>query len=303
MSFDAQSVTRIVHMARADRIDPAALLAVAEVESAGRPLEADSVTPRLLFEKHVFYRALYKNERAKLQPAVAQGLAAPKWDRATQYREQTNSQGRLAILARARAVDEECANQACSWGLGQILGENAQSLGYGSATDMVNALVAGGIPAQVESMLRFIRKNNLKDKLNLHDWAGFALKYNGPGYLQNNYHTKMAAAYQIWVRKLDATVIPPPEPEAPQEPGPDMTPPYPTQEQIDELPPPYIEPKTPEKSKTLWSVLMQIVSVIGGSIGYALSDWRIMAAMAALIVFFAIFIGRERVRKIIEDAV
>jgi hypothetical protein len=297
--FDPQAVGRIVHLARANGIDPAALLAVAEVESAGRPLEQDGVTPRFLFERHVFYRALYKADKAKLKQAVAQGLAIPKWDRKTQYRDQGNSTGRMASLRAARAIDEECANRACSWGLGQILGENAVSLGYADATDMVDQLVAGGVPAQVEAMLRFVRKNNLVEKLNLHDWAGFALKYNGPGYAQNRYDVKMAAAYQKWAAKLDAQMLPPPEPEGPE----GDVPLPPPDETVDDLPPPYVEPKTPAKSKTLWSVLGQILSALGAGAAYMLSDWRIMLALVVAIIFLALFIGRERIRKIVDEHV
>lgn len=143
-------------------------------------------------------------------------------------------------------------------------------------------------------MLRFVRKNGLIPALNLKDFAAFARKYNGPAYAANRYDVRMAAAYQKWAAKLDSTAIPPPAPETPETE-------LPVPEKIDELPPPYIEPKTPEKSKTLWSVLMQIFSVIGGGIGYAFSDWRIMLAMAALIVFFALFIGRERLRRIWDE--
>lgn len=296
MSFDPQSVQRIVHMARAEGLDPVAVLAVAEVESAGRPLEQDGVTPRFLFERHVFYRALYRNQKAKLPQAMNAGLAIPKWDRKTQYRDQGTHAGRMASLNAARSVDEECANQACSWGLGQILGENAKSLGYASATDMVDTLVSGGVPAQVDSMLRFVRKNGLKDKLNLKDFAGFALKYNGPGYAQNRYDVKMHAAYQKWAAKLDSMVVHPPEPETPETE-------LPIPEQIDDLPPPYVEPKTPAKSKTLLSVLGQIFSALGAGAAYMLSDWRIMALLVVLIIGFALLIGRERIRKIVDEHV
>lgn len=299
MAFDDASVRQIVQMARVNGIDPAALLAVAEVESAGRPLEQDGRTPRFLFERHVFYRALYKQNRNALKDAVARGLAIPKWDRTTQYRDQGNSAGRMASLAAARSIDVECANQACSWGLGQILGENAKSLGYASATAMVTQLTEGGIPAQVDSMLRFVRKNGLVEKLNLRDWAGFALKYNGPGYAQNRYDVKMAAAYQKWAAKLDASTLPPPDIEAPE----GEVPLPPPDDVIDELPPPFVEPKVATKSKTIWSVIGQIFSTIGAGAAYMLGDWRIMLALAVLIIFFALFIGRERIRKIVDEHV
>jgi hypothetical protein len=306
MAFDQQAITRIVHMARADGIDPPALLAVAEVESTGRPMEPDGRTPRFLFERHVFYRVLYKLDRAKLQQAVAAGLAFAK-RRAGQYRDLATPAGRFAVLRQARAIHEEAANQAASWGLGQILGENAQSLGYSNATAMVQEMVSGGVPAQVEAMLRFVRKNRLIDKLNLHDWAGFALRYNGPAYRTNHYDTKMAAAYVKWARQLDAMVVPAPEPALPPPdavPEPMLPEPAPEDMQhIDELPPPYVEPKEPAKSKTLWSVVAQIFSTILAGGAYMLGDWRIMLPLLIVIVFLALFIGRERIIKIVEEHV
>jgi lysozyme family protein len=61
-------------------------------------------------------------------------------------------------------------------------------------------------------------------------------------------------------------------------------------------------PKTPTQSKTLWSVLAQI----GAAIGTALSalaglDWKVVAVIAALIVALALFIGRERLKRLFED--
>ena len=48
-------------------------------------------------------------------------------------------------------------------------------------------------------MARFIRKNrNMLADLKAKRWAAFARAYNGAGYKQNAYDTKMAAAYQKW---------------------------------------------------------------------------------------------------------
>ncbi len=61
--------------------------------------------------------------------------------------------------------------------------------------------------------------------------------------------------------------------------------------------------KSMTKSTTLWSVLGQILSAIGISIGQALSDWRVVLIFALLIVLFALWIGRERLRRIIDEAI
>lgn len=207
--FDKSVIAEITKIAHANKIEPPALLAVAEVESAGKPFEpADGKTPFLLFERHIFYRELKKTQPGKLQAAIAAGLAIPKWDKATQYSDQGTSAARLRLVAKAKKIDEECAVRAASWGVGQTMGFLAEELGYQSAVDMLTQMIDGGIPAQVDCMVKEIVRKKLDKKLAAHDWAGFALGYNGQGYRANRYDTKMAAAYDKWVKALD-----PDEPE------------------------------------------------------------------------------------------
>lgn len=203
MALDSTIKNAVVAAARQAGIEPAALLAVVEIESAGRPFEEDGRTPRLLFERHVFYRELKKRAPGKLHGAVDRALAIPKWSRATQYRDQGTSAGRLKLIDTARAIDLECANRSASWGLGQTMGFNAEGLGYKNATDMVTVLTTGGVVAQVDAMVREIKRNRLEQRLAQRDWAGFARGYNGPGYAANSYDVKLAAAYRKWRAALD----------------------------------------------------------------------------------------------------
>lgn len=210
MAFAAALETPVRRVAQQNGIEPEALLAVVEIECGGQPFEADGRTPRFLFERHVFYRELYKRARHKLQAAIDAGLAIQKWSRTTQYRDLGSSGGRQKVLAAARAIDAECANRSCSWGIGQVMGFHAEALGYGSASAMVSALTIGGLEAQVDCVLRFIRsKPGLIDKLNRHDWAGFALIYNGAGYAANDYDTRLAAAHARWKLKTSPVALPP----------------------------------------------------------------------------------------------
>lgn len=195
MAYSQALIDAVKQVAARWSIDQAALMAVVEIECGGQPYEADGRTPRFLFERHIFYKQL---SGAKLQRAVDAGLAIPKWSRTTQYRDQGNSAGRQAVLQQARAIDPEAANKSCSWGVGQIMGFNATSLGYLSATDMVSKLTAGGVDAQIDCMVRFIRSKGLIDKLNAQDWPAFAASFNGAAYRQNAYDTRMAAAYGRW---------------------------------------------------------------------------------------------------------
>lgn len=196
--FSDQMVRDIVAVAERSGIEPAAMLAVVEIESSGRPFEDDGATPRFLFERHIFHRELRKRAPGQLDAAVAQGLAHPAWQRATQYKDQKSSAQRMALLARARAIDEECANRSCSWGLGQTMGFLAEELGFANAGAMLAFLNQGGTSGQLELMVKFIRNKNILNALNQHDWDAFALRYNGKGFKQNSYDTKLANAYAKW---------------------------------------------------------------------------------------------------------
>ena len=217
--FDSRWINGIITAARQNGIDPAGLLAVVEVESAGKAFEQDGTTPVFLFERHKFYSALQRFAPDRLRTAVVQGLAIPQRQRG-QYSDQKTSAGKLALLARARAIDVDCADRACSWGLGQVLGENAESLGYGSVAAMMAALRTGGVMAQIDLMVRFIKTHDLVRPLNNGDWAGFARRYNGPNFRDNNYDTRLANAHAKWAEFM-SSVGPnelPPEPAVPHGP-------------------------------------------------------------------------------------
>lgn len=210
--FEGEVLRQTIAVANANKIEPAALLAVVEVESAGKSLEADGKTPRLLFERHVFYRELNKaGETTALNRAIAEGLAHNGWRRATQYKDQGRSADRLRLLQQVRAVNDECALRSCSWGVGQTMGFLAEELKFANARQMFNYMVEGGVPAQVACMVREIKRKGLIAKLNNHLWAEFASVYNGPSYKQNAYDVKMASAYAYW-RTANLPKVGPPKP-------------------------------------------------------------------------------------------
>lgn len=196
MRSDIESAVR--NAAAKHGMEAAALLAVVDIESAGAPFEpADGQTPQFLFERHIFYAQLKQRAPGKLQAAINQGLAHANWQPSTQYKDQNTSAHRLALLARAVAVDADCAYRACSWGLGQTMGFQAEHLGYDSAEHMVAAM-RGSIPAQVEAMIGEIKYSKIDDDLAAHRWATFARGYNGAGYRKNEYDTRLAQAYARW---------------------------------------------------------------------------------------------------------
>jgi hypothetical protein len=171
--------------------------AVVEVETAGGGFDSEGRV-RMLFEPHVFYRQLGPSRRAV---AEAQGLAYPRWGTRPYPRD---SYPRLLM---AMQIDRPAALRSCSWGLGQIMGFNHRDCGYTSAEEMVVAF-ADDEAKHVEAMIDFIRANNLDDDLREGRWAAFARGYNGPGYRQNGYDTRLAAAYAKWARRPDASDLP-----------------------------------------------------------------------------------------------
>jgi hypothetical protein len=192
MAFSREIVGEIADVARGRGIEPAALLAVVEVESGGKvhtTVDGEE-RPLILYEYHVFHRypALTPAQRAE---AVRRRLAAPRWG-AIPY-PKTQAQ-RYALLRKATDLHEQAAYACCSWGVGQVLGENADWLGFETPRAMAERAMAG-LDGQLDIMLRFIDKRGLMPMLARHDWRGFARLYNGPGQV-DFYAGRMAEAYK-----------------------------------------------------------------------------------------------------------
>lgn len=189
--FDATTRREIQNKAREHGIEPAALLAICDTESAGVAFwkVGDKKLPAARFEGHYFYRLL---KGAKRTLAVKNGLASPK---AGVIRNPRSPAGVYAMIARAEKIDKDVAHMSVSWGLGQVMGEHWKVLGYKSVEDFVQTAMSG-VAGQVEIMIDFIERNGLKASLLRRDWASFARRYNGPAYKKNRYDTKMATAYE-----------------------------------------------------------------------------------------------------------
>jgi hypothetical protein len=182
-------------------------------DSLGRPL--------ILFEPHVFYRNLSGEKRSR---ALREGLAYKNWG-TKPYPKDSYPRLRAAV-----AIDETAALKACSWGLGQVLGENYAAAGFLTVQDMVEAMKADE-ELQLEASINFILENKLDDELRRQDWAGFARGYNGSGYKKNRYDVKLAEAYRKWSRIKDTpwspgddiprenTPTPQPKPQEPSAPS------------------------------------------------------------------------------------
>lgn len=197
--FDRQTIADLVAAAHEHELEPASLLAIAEVESGGRALfdVNGRKEPAIRFEGHYFDRRLSGAQR---DHARKTGLAAPVAGKVVNPASQAL---RWQLLERAMAVSRKAALESTSWGLGQVMGAHWQWLGYRSVDELV-AEARGSIAGQVRLMLRFIVKAGLIGTLKQRDWRGFATRYNGPAFARNRYDIKMAEAHARWSARLAA---------------------------------------------------------------------------------------------------
>lgn len=183
--------------------DVAAVRAVLKIESAGHGFSAGR--PLILNEPHWFYRLLSGSQRTR---AVNEGLAYSKWGSRPYPKTQA---ARYAWLDRAMAINGSAALQACSWGLGQIMGFNYRTCGFASVEEFVEAMKASE-GAQLFAVARFCVSKGLQKHLRSKSWSSFAYGYNGAAYAKNGYHTKLAAAYNS--RPSSERRTPPPPTQA-----------------------------------------------------------------------------------------
>lgn len=161
--------------------------AVTVVEARGQGFDGRN-RPIILFEPHVFWRCLPKDKRAG---AEQQGLAYRSW-RPGNY--PPTQDARYAQLSRAILIDRDAALMACSWGLGQVLGENWKMCGFSSVDALVLKTMEGE-GGQLDVMVAYIIGAGLGRHLRTRNWAAFAYGYNGERYAENQYDKKLAAAH------------------------------------------------------------------------------------------------------------
>ncbi|WED21491.1 N-acetylmuramidase domain-containing protein [Vibrio sp. JC009] len=162
--------------------DVAAIKAVADVESRGDGYLSDG-RPKILFERHKFRN--YTNSRFDENYPDISGFRGGYLGDAAEYDR----------LSKAIQLDCEAALKSASWGRFQIMGFNYAVCGFSDIESFVEAMVESE-DRQLEAFISFVEGNNLDRHLRSHNWARFARGYNGPGYRENNYHTKMARAYE-----------------------------------------------------------------------------------------------------------
>lgn len=160
---------------------------VQAVESNGRGVHSETKRPMILFEPHVFSR----ETRGRFDRARAD-LSYPKWGAQPYPATQAQRYGQLLA---AMALDETAALRSASWGAFQLMGYNHRACGHATVQSFVLDMVQGE-RAQLRAFGLFILANReMHEALKVSDWAGFARRYNGPGYAQHGYDQKLKAAF------------------------------------------------------------------------------------------------------------
>lgn len=172
-------------------VEPAMMIAVVEVESAGKVFnKIDGINrPEIRWEGHYFDRLI----DPKLRPAArAAKLASPKMGA---IKNPSSQAARYAILARGRKLDNDAALSSISIGVGQVMISHWKELGFSSPLEMFE-YAHKGFEAQVDLMIRYIVRNNLMDELQRRDVKAFARGYNGKSFAKMKYDTRILAAYE-----------------------------------------------------------------------------------------------------------
>ncbi|WP_125720584.1 N-acetylmuramidase domain-containing protein [Flavobacterium ustbae] len=182
-------------------LELAVVKAVNEVESNGKGFLIDG-RPKILFEGHIFWREL---EKRNINPnaytnANTQDVLFENYTK----KHYVGGTAEYTRLEKARNLGQDkkivdAANSSASWGLFQIMGFNAISIGYKSIDEYVEKMNQNE-GEHLKAFGMFLEKNNLIGLLRNKNWATFALKYNGPAYKTNKYDEKLARAYAKYAR-------------------------------------------------------------------------------------------------------
>lgn len=182
--------------------EPAALMAVQQVETGGRGgffnepgrIEEPKRRPIILFEGHIFWSQLkQRGINPELHVKGNEDILYPKWSKA----HYVGGVKEYERLYKARAIDREAADASASWGMFQIMGFNHRLCGENSVAGFVDMMHKSELH-QLLLSARFIKSAGMLPALQQKNWAEFARRYNGPKYAENKYDTKLKNAYEAF---------------------------------------------------------------------------------------------------------
>lgn len=171
--------------------------AIKDVESSGSGY-VFSNHPKILFEGHVFWKQL---EKLGITPSKYRDsdILYSKWTK-EHYKGDVAEHVRLE---KARQINSAAAEASASWGLFQIMGSNYKACGCDNISDFVKRMRESE-REQLMLFVDFIKYHNMDQSLKPGNirWAEFAKRYNGAGYKQNQYDTKLEQRY-LHYKKID----------------------------------------------------------------------------------------------------
>lgn len=173
-------------------IEPEVLKAVVKVETGGKSGFLASGKCSILFEAHYMYNLLRSSGRNDLQSLLNRypGIISKTWNKRL-YKGGEREWSRLEL---AKTIDEDIANKSASWGMFQIMGANYSKCGCNSIQEFVDLMCRSEYDQFVLG-IKYIKNAGLIPYLKSKSWGTFAKNYNGPGYKDNNYDTKLKTAY------------------------------------------------------------------------------------------------------------
>lgn len=188
------SPAAIAEAAKRLLLTPAHIGACYDVESTGHGFDADTAKPVIRFEPHIFQK-LTKGKFDGVRPDLSHA-----YSQRNLYPQPASQSVRWDRLGDAIALDADAAFSATSYGLFQVMGFNAAACGYPDVWTFVQTM-ASGEAGQLNAFCGFLKSEGLIDKLRRGDWAGYAARYNGPGYDDapgrgQDYDVKLQRAYE-----------------------------------------------------------------------------------------------------------
>jgi peptidoglycan hydrolase-like protein with peptidoglycan-binding domain len=177
------------------KCEVAAIKAVVEVESSGNGF-LDNGDVKILFEPHIFWAQLQAvNINPNNYTKNNTDILYPRWT-SGKYGKVSAQWGRMN---RAISIARVPALKSASYGKFQVMGFNHKTCGYPNVTMFVEDMSK----AEYYHLIAFVnfclntktKGKSLAHWLQVKNWDNFAYGYNGSGYAENNYHTKMKNAY------------------------------------------------------------------------------------------------------------
>ena len=178
-------------LAQTLNVEPAAIHAVHQVESASGNGFLPDGRPLALFEGHIFWHQL-KKQGINPEPLQSQhpDIIFP------QLNVKTYKRGALEYdrINRACAIHRQAALLSTSWGAFQIMGFNHKLCGFDSVYTYVASMYQSQ-ENQFRAFITFLQNTGLDIPLREKRWTDFARKYNGPKYKENKYDERLEKAY------------------------------------------------------------------------------------------------------------